>query len=1037
MPRLPRNIRVLGGLPGAQQLRLTVALEPQDPAGLQALATAVSTPGSPVFRQYLTVDEFAQRFGATPAAISAVDSALSADGLKVGTPTANDLTIPVTGSAAQVEHAFSVSESQAQVSGRTVYLNDQAPVLPSTVAGYVQGVIGLDDVTQPQPQQLVRLHVRRPKSLLVRRSKSLRRAHAASSSPLAQAIGSGPGPCSEAASQAAAANQYGGSGLGYTADEVAAMYGMGSYYPSDEGQGQTVALVELGPTQTSDIGTYQACYGNSASVTDVNVDGGPGTYTPGQPGQDDDGEATLDIDQILGLAPKASILVYQAPEVSDPTALGDILTAIASQDTAKVISSSWGECETLTEASVIASENTSLQEMAAQGQSFFISSGDSGSSMCYKNQGNTSFPIPLSVIDPGGQPFATAVGGTTMGEVVGPQGSAVWDLPDNGTYPGEFVWNDGVPGGALPDPGSATGGGVSDQWTMPSYQSSAAGSLDVIQSASSRTCGTSQFCRQVPDVSADADPNSGYVVYSNGGNGGGWAVVGGTSAAAPLWAAFTALANASSTCRGLTLGFENPALYQIAGSAYAANFHDISQASPFTGDANNDIFGGQNSGNPSALYPVQAGYDMATGLGTPIANVLGNSLCAARAPVFTVAVTNPGSQSTMNGKTVSLAIQATDSGSSGLTYSATGLPAGLSINGATGVISGTVTTAQSTTVTVTATDAFVNTGSTTFSWTVTPVYAVVVTNPGSQSTGNGKAVSLAIKATDSGNAALTYSATGLPAGLSISSATGVISGTVTTVQSAATVTVTATDVDSNTGSTTFTWTVTPIFTVAVTNPGNQSTGNGEAVSLAIQATDSGNAGLSYSATGLPAGLSISSATGVISGMVTTVQSTTVTVTATDVDANTGSTTFTWTVLTPRPPTWPSVSFSGLGRSKPKLSFTVDAGAFAPALRSVTISLPRGLSFTGSARNLRKGIVVKSGGSASAFTASSHGSSVTISFSSALTSATITISSPAVTISSSEASKIHKHKVGKLNVSLSATDASGKTSVLATTVGNLS
>ena len=178
---------------------------------------------------------------------------------------------------------------------------------------------------------------------------------------------------------------------------------------------------------------------------------------------------------------------------------------------------------------------------------------------------------------------------------------------------------------------------------MPGYQSNAAGTLDVIQTDSSRSC-ANQLCRQVPDVSADADPNSGYVVFSTSGGASAWGITGGTSAAAPLWAAFTALANASAACRGLTVGFENPALYQIAGSAYAANFHDITRDSPFAnpatggGDVGNDTFGGENPSNTGKLYPVQAGYDLATGLGTPVANVLGPSLCAVRAPVFTVSL---------------------------------------------------------------------------------------------------------------------------------------------------------------------------------------------------------------------------------------------------------------------------------------------------------------------------------------------------------------------------------------------------------------
>jgi hypothetical protein len=172
---------------------------------------------------------------------------------------------------------------------------------------------------------------------------------------------------------------------------------------------------------------------------------------------------------------------------------------------------------------------------------------------------------------------------------------------------------------------------------------------------------------------------------------------------------------------------------------------------------------------------------------------------------------------------------------------------------------------------------------------------VTVTSPGNQSSTVGKAVSLQIHATDSGGASLTYSATGLPAGLSISSTSGLISGSPTTAGSSS-VTVSASDSTGASGSTTFTWTVANSGnTVTVTNPGNQSSTVGKAVSLQIQATDSGGASLTYSATGLPAGLSISSTSGLISGTPTTAGSSSATVTATDTTGATGSATFKWTV----------------------------------------------------------------------------------------------------------------------------------------------
>ncbi len=679
-PRLPTGTRVAGAVPSGQKLQLTVALEPRNPSGLAALATEVSTPGTPLFRHYLTVSQFAQQFGATPLQVAAVESALRAQGLDVGAVTANDLTIPVTGAAGQAEKAFSVSLHQVKLaSGRTAYANAQAPTLPSTIAAYVQGVLGLDNVNPDQPVGITG-HRQSPAAL----------ARAASQPHVPTG---GPQPCASAT-----ALQPSG---GLTADEIATAYQFsGLYGVGDLGAGQTVALFEEQPYSPTDVATYQACYGTSAPVSNVDVAGGPGPFAG------DDGESALDIEQVIGLAPRANILVYQGPF----TATVQIISTIVSQDVARVISSSYGVCEALTGGTVINAENPLLQEAALQGQSFFISSGDSGSSMCFQaDQSNES----LSVIDPGGQPFATGVGGTTLFTNSAP-GFTCPCFYQPGDPPAEGVWNDGFNGTRA----SATGGGISSVFAMPSYQSGAAGSLGVINSNSSRTpCASTTFCREVPDVSADADPMTGYAVFStSGGNPPSWGVTGGTSAAAPLWAAFTALANASGTCRGLPLGFVNPALYQIAGSSYLNNFNDVTLPSPIglaADPGTNDALAVNNG-----LYPVATGYDMATGLGSMIAPNLAASLCSLRAPVFTVSVANPGNLRTVVRHGVLLQIRASDSGGAALHFGALGLPAGLSLNPANGVITGSPIFPGTSIVTFLAEDGFANIGSTAFRWTI-------------------------------------------------------------------------------------------------------------------------------------------------------------------------------------------------------------------------------------------------------------------------------------------------------------------------------
>jgi kumamolisin len=844
-PPLMHSTRIVSSLSALRRLRLTIALQPQSPAALQAFATSVSTPGSPEYRNYLTVHQFARRFGATRAAIAAVEKALRAQGLRVGTPTANNLTIPVTGTATQVEKTFSVTESRAFLGGRSVYFNEQAPVLPASVAGYVQGVIGLDDLAPPQPAGLEQATGAHP-------SPAAKRLHARIAHSTPHVLTGGPQPC--AAATSIGQNSPAGEGVGYTADELAGAYQFsGLYQAGDLGAGQTVGVIEFGGFNASDVGQYTGCYAIAPTINQVNVDGGPGPFNPGT---DSDSESALDIETVAGLAPKATIDVYQAPDTA--VSQVDVLNAAASQNVAKVISDSTGACEAVTPNSVVQAEGSALAEMAAQGQSFFDSSGDSGSEQCSQvGIGQPGWSTALAVLDPASQPDATGVGGTSLFKVV--NGA---DVPDtDGSLPSESVWNDGTNaeckcGGVSASSGGGSGGGISRNFAMPTYQSGAASSLGVFgpDSAGAGFCGQSQ-CREVPDVAADADELTGYVTFTDGQ----WGISGGTSAAAPLWASFMALTDADPACRGLPVGFANPALYSIAGSAYAANFNDISsQASPVSGVTNNDTLDqwgaiGANNENPSSLYPTTTGYDMATGLGSMIAPTLAASLCGLTAPVYTVTVTSPGPQASITGVAVSLQVAGSDSGGAG--------------------------------------------------------------------------------------APLTYAATGLPAGLSMSSS------------------------------------------------------------------------------------------GLISGTPTTDGSFTVTVTAGDRYTNAGSTQFTWAVVTPQPPSTSTPTTGGLKGAKPKLSVTLSAGAFSPPLQSIRISLPAGLSFSSKVKKLEQGIVVRSGSTEIKFTVKGRGRSVTLTLKTPITSATLTAGSPAITISSSEAKKIRKHKVKRLIVNIAATSTSNKTTTL--------
>ncbi|HWF51017.1 MAG TPA: protease pro-enzyme activation domain-containing protein [Solirubrobacteraceae bacterium] len=670
---IPVAARIIGMLSPATKLGVTVALAPRDPAALAAFASAVSAPGSAVYRNYITPAQFAQRFGPTPAQVASVRSSLQAHGLDPGAVSANGLAIPVTATAGALSSAFSISFSRVQApSGRTAFASTAAPLFDATVAKLVQGVVGLDTLSLPQPLAL--------------------RAHGAAAGPSAtrsapHVVTGGPQPC-------AAASAAGPGQQAYTADQIAAAYSFsGLYAAGDQGAGQTVAIYELESNDPNDIAGYQACYGTSASVSYVPVDGGVGTGAG-------TGEASLDIETVIGLAPKANIIVYQGPN-SNSGAPGsgpyDVYNAMISQDRAKVITTSWGQCEPMEGSSDATAESTLFQEAAAQGQTIVAAAGDNGAEDCF-TAGQNLNGSP-AVDDPASQPFVTGVGGTMMASP--------------GPPPVESVWNNGGSLGALLGASAGSGGGgISTLWKMPSYQADAMPSLNVGSGNSSGTpCGASSgYCRQVPDVAANADPFTGYLIYYQGA----WSGIGGTSAASPLWGALVALANASPACAGTTVGFANPALYRAAGSQYASSFNDVT--------AGNNDFTGTNGGR----FAAGPGYDMGSGLGTPIASTLSVALCE------TVTVTTPGPQTSIVGRKVSLRITALDAGNTSLTYRAFGLPPGLSINEASGVVTGTPRQAGTSTVVVRATDAGGRTNSATFKWRVTYATVLSVSPPSSR-----------------------------------------------------------------------------------------------------------------------------------------------------------------------------------------------------------------------------------------------------------------------------------------------------------------
>jgi kumamolisin len=324
------------------------------------------------------------------------------------------------------------------------------------------------------------------------------------------------------------------------------------------GTGQTIGILELGGGyNTSDLSSYFAGLGIAEPrVTAVSVDGA--TNTPNLPSSptdpNADGEVALDIEVAGSIAPGANIAVYFTPNTSQ--GFIDALTT-AIHDTANgppsVLSISWGSAESNWTAQSMTVFDEACQSAVALGITITVASGDNGST---DGESGNNVDFPAS------SPHVLGCGGTEL-------------IAANGVIQQEVVWNDQPQGGA-------SGGGVSSVFPIPPWQ----------MKANVPKPPTSGGGRGVPDVAGDASPETGYNVMFDGQS----AVVGGTSAVAPLWAGIIALLNQQS---GSNIGFANLALYQNAENGF------------------NDITEGSNGS-----YSAAPGWDPCTSLGSPNGNQL-------------------------------------------------------------------------------------------------------------------------------------------------------------------------------------------------------------------------------------------------------------------------------------------------------------------------------------------------------------------------------------------------------------------------------
>jgi subtilase family serine protease len=597
--KAPASAHLNGQMANNKQIRISLVLQANNGTQLNNLLQALYTPGNSQYHNWLAKGEFNRLFAPSTSQIAQVDKFLQNAGLHV-VASPSPFLIEAIATVAQVEAAFHTRiNNYTTITGETFYQNDSTVQIPASLSKLVMAVSGLSNTNQLHSHYVTTLTSAKKQRIPVPK------------------YGAGP------------------HGSGLTPAQVASLYDANPVYQlgnRGQGKGSTLAVFEQSGYTPSDITAYEhQFFGPSENVPiiNINVDGGPvtpacptgdqcGPFTSGTPCANGcnsadytgDIEVEADIEMQIALAPKANrILVYNAPNDNlGITGVNEYLK-ITNDDLADSISSSWGACEQDVGLPTAKAESVAFMQMAAQGQSMFSAAGDTGAFDCLRDSGKSG----IAVNDPSSQPFVTAVGGTSFG---------TFDPGTNQhpTYPtgSVTVWNilNACKATRLDQCGNlgAGGGGVSSFWSLPSYQHG----LGVISSLSQKSpyCSqatTGQYCREVPDVSANTDEYTPYAEHCTGNPktnstcatipvSGGWFGIECTSLSSPLWSGIIALWDG---VHGKRFGNANFGLYQWFRSSHSYNkyFHDIT--------------GKNQTENNNGYYPTTPYYDMATGIGTP------------------------------------------------------------------------------------------------------------------------------------------------------------------------------------------------------------------------------------------------------------------------------------------------------------------------------------------------------------------------------------------------------------------------------------
>jgi subtilase family serine protease len=630
--------------PSSDVVHARVYLPNRNQAALDAFTTAVSTPGNASYGKYLTPQQFHQQYSPAQSDVSAVQNWLRSAGFTVVNTPDSGSYVAVEGTVAQANSVFATTLGEYSAYGQTLRAPETAPSVPAELAGKVSAVVGLDD-----SHKLI--------------TSNNDNGNDPKQNHGAPGVGFRAGtPCADWYGQSSVTTNFVVyddkstplAPCGYTPAQVRGLYGLDS---TANGAGETVAFVgaNASPTLQQDVAEYSTRHGLPAP--DITELVSPGVYkhpdTPQQIPGDYYGEETLDAESIHTTAPAAKLLyvgssnAYQDFDVS--------INHIVDKGLASIISISYGFGGEAVPQGYINSLNGTFQQAVAEGIGVFVSSGDSGDEKAATGTAQPDFYA--------NSPYVTAVGGTSAAVVRTGTSTAgtIGDRSDalvNAQYwkrQFEVGWQTGLDGitpqagtaitsgtggfsltgtlaAVLPGPfQSGGGGGVSRVFGVPSYQQGVPG---IIAGG-----------RNVPDISALADPNTGFLVgqtqqFSDGTYYDEYRL-GGTSLAAPLMAGMAADANqASRLAGGQALGFLNPRIYSVYQSSASAALYDVDQKDAFCKQATctpksalpaliRVNFVNSENAKDGLTYSVRTeettsttlhsvkGYDTATGVGTP------------------------------------------------------------------------------------------------------------------------------------------------------------------------------------------------------------------------------------------------------------------------------------------------------------------------------------------------------------------------------------------------------------------------------------